>query len=126
MDSSVSQKDQFWFLRVCLHVPIQLYHLVAAAKFKTSDETVTETLKTCCCQIEEWFCANPGQLVTVCQIGELYGDALSRIATGDVADNGLRATGLLLYVGSIFMPHDSVWPQRTQIMPSTFVKPVTA
>jgi len=26
MDSSVSQKDQFWFLRVCLHVPIQLYH----------------------------------------------------------------------------------------------------
>ena len=25
MDSSVSQKDQFWFLRVCLHVPIQLY-----------------------------------------------------------------------------------------------------
>jgi hypothetical protein len=57
-----------------------------------------------CCQIEEWFCANPGQLFTVYQIVELYGDALSRIATGDVSDNGLRATGL--YVGSIFMPHD--------------------
>ena len=27
MDSSISQKDQFWFLRVCLHFPIQLYHL---------------------------------------------------------------------------------------------------
>jgi len=26
MDSSVSQKDQFWFMRVCLHVPIQLYY----------------------------------------------------------------------------------------------------
>ena len=27
MDSSFSQKDQFWFLRVCLHVLIQLYQL---------------------------------------------------------------------------------------------------
>jgi len=25
MDSSVSRKDQFWFLRVCHHVPKQLY-----------------------------------------------------------------------------------------------------
>jgi len=32
MDSSVSQKDQFWFLRVCLHVPIQLYLDVSTRK----------------------------------------------------------------------------------------------
>jgi hypothetical protein len=59
-----------------------------------------------CCRIEEWFCAKGGQLVTCYQICELYGDALSRIARGAVVDNGLRATGLLLYEGSIFMPHD--------------------
>jgi len=83
-------------------------------------------LKTFCYQIEDWFCANPGQLVTAYQIDELYGDGLSRIATGDVADNGLRATGLLLYVGSVLCHTIAAWPHRTQMLPSTFVGLVIA
>ena len=44
MDSSVSQKDQFWFLRVCLHVPIQLYQYAAVRIMarKVADNTVHE------------------------------------------------------------------------------------
>ena len=47
MDSSVSQKDQFWFLRVCLHVPIQLYQIIPDAwlYFLLSIFTIRQRLK---------------------------------------------------------------------------------
>ena len=52
-------------------------------------------LKTFSCQkIEKWLRSNPGRAVTVYQIGELFGNEYKRAATGKIAANGFRATGL--------------------------------
>jgi len=42
MDSSVSGKDEFWFLRVCHHVPHELYHHVF--RVRQSEHTLLELL----------------------------------------------------------------------------------
>ena len=34
MDSSVSGKDEIWFLRLCHHVPHELYHHISFIKIK--------------------------------------------------------------------------------------------
>ena len=63
-------------------------------------------LKTFCCQeIEKWLRSHSGRVVTVYQIGELFGNAYRRAATGEIAANGFCATGLLPCDKNIFRPH---------------------
>jgi len=66
-----------------------------------------ELLKTFYCQeIEKWLRSHPGRVVTVYQIGELFGNAYKRAATGETAAKGFRATGLFPCDKNIFRPHD--------------------
>ena len=47
-----------------------------------------------------------GQVVTVYQIGEQFGSAYKRAATGEIAAKGFRATGLFPCDKNVFRPHD--------------------
>ena len=64
-------------------------------------------LKTFYCQeIEKLLRSHPGGVVTVYQIGELFSNAYKRAATGEIAANSFRATGLFPCDKNIFRPHD--------------------
>jgi hypothetical protein len=56
--------------------------------------------------MSKWLRLHPGQLVAVYQIGELFGNAYKRAATGETAANGFRATGLFPCDKNIFRPYD--------------------
>jgi len=63
-------------------------------------------LKTFYCQeIEKWLRSHPGRVVTVYQIGELFGNAYKRAATGGIAPNGFRVTGLFRCDKNTFRPY---------------------
>jgi len=59
-----------------------------------------------CQEIEKWLRSHPGPVVTVYQIGEIFGNAYKRAATGEIAPNGFRLTGLLPRDKNTFRPHD--------------------
>ena len=64
-------------------------------------------LKTFYCQeIEKWLRSHPGQVVTIYQIGELFGNAYKRAAKGEIAANDFRATGPFPCDKYIFRPYD--------------------
>jgi len=66
-----------------------------------------EPLKTFYCQeIGKWLRSNPGRVFTVYQIGELLGNAHKRTATGEIALNGFRVTGLFSCDKNTFRPYD--------------------
>jgi hypothetical protein len=50
--------------------------------------------------------SNLGLVVIVYQIGEQFGNAYRRAATGDIASNGCWATGLFPCYKNILRPHD--------------------
>jgi hypothetical protein len=71
------------------------------------DKDLMGSLKTFYCQdIEKWLRSHPERVVTVYQIGELLGNTYKRAATGEIAANGFRATGLFPCGKNIFRPHD--------------------
>jgi hypothetical protein len=59
-----------------------------------------------CQEIEKWLRSHPGRVVTVYQISEVFGNAYLRAATGKIAANGFRATGLFPCDKNIFRPYD--------------------
>jgi hypothetical protein len=64
-------------------------------------------LKTFYCQeIEKLFRSHPGRVVTIYQIGELFGNAYKRAATSEIAANVFRATGLFSCGKNILKPYD--------------------
>jgi len=64
-------------------------------------------LKIFCCQeIEKWLRSHPGRVVTVYQIDELFGNAYKRAATGEIAPNGFRVTGLFPCGKNAFKPYE--------------------
>ena len=48
---------------------------------------------------------HPGRVI-IYQIGDLFGNAYKRAATGEIAANGFWATGLFLCDKNIFRPYD--------------------
>jgi len=76
-------------------------------KMQTLDKAFMGPLKTFYCQeIEKWLRSRPGQVVTVYQIGELFGNECKRATTGEIAANGFRATGLFPCDKNILRPYD--------------------
>jgi len=74
---------------------------------QTLDKAFMGPLKTFYCQeIEKWLRSRPGRVVTVYQIGELFGNAYKRATTGEIAANGFRATSLFPCDKNIFRPYD--------------------
>jgi hypothetical protein len=74
---------------------------------QTLDKAFMGPLKTFYCQeIEKWLRSHPGRVVTVYQIGELFGNAYKRAATSEIAANGFQATGLFPCDKNIFRPYD--------------------
>jgi len=63
-----------------------------------------KTFGTDCPEIEKWLRSNPGLIFTVYQIGELFENADKRAATGEIAVNGFRETGI--FPCDNFRPHD--------------------
>jgi hypothetical protein len=71
------------------------------------DKTLMVSLKTCYCQeMEKWLCSHPGRVITVYQIGKLFGNAYKRAETDKIAVNGFRATGLFPCDKNILRPYD--------------------
>ena len=82
-------------------------HLTAPTKCNPWAKLSWGPLKTFYCQeMEKWLRSHPGRVVTVYQIGELFGNAYKRSATGEIAANGFRATGLFPCDKNIFRPYD--------------------
>ena len=76
-------------------------------KMQTLDKAFMGPLKTFCCQeIEKWLRSRPGRVVTIYQIGELFGNACRQATTGEIAANGFRATGLFPCDKNIFRPYN--------------------
>jgi hypothetical protein len=59
-------------------------------------------------EITNWLRQNPGRVVTVYQIGELFGKAYMRAATLETAIHGFRKTGLYPCNRDIFRAHDFI------------------
>ena len=59
-----------------------------------------------CQEIEKWLRSHPGRVVTVYQISEIFRNAYKRAATGEIAANEFRATGLFPCDKNIFRPYD--------------------
>ena len=76
-------------------------------KMQPLDEACMGPLKTFCCkEIEKWLCSHPGRVITIYQIVEPFGNADKRAATGEIAPNVFRATGLFPCDRNIFRPYD--------------------
>jgi len=71
------------------------------------DKAFMVSLKTFYSQeIEKWLRSHPGRVVTVYQIGELFGNTYTRTATGEITANGFRATDLFPCDKIIVRPYD--------------------
>jgi hypothetical protein len=71
------------------------------------DKAFMAPLKTFYCQeTEKLLRSHPGRVVTVYQIGQLFGNAYKRAATGEIAANGFQEPGIFPCNKSIFKPHD--------------------
>jgi len=71
------------------------------------DKAFMGPMKIFCCQeIEKWLRSHPGRFVAIYQTGELFDNAYERAATGEIAVNGFRATGLFPCDKNIFRPYD--------------------
>jgi hypothetical protein len=86
-------------------------------KMQTLDKVFLGPLKTFYCQeIEKWFRSHPGRVVTVYQIGELFGNAYKRAATGEKVPNGFWVTGLFLVTRTSSGHIISLCPQRIKML----------
>jgi hypothetical protein len=89
------------------HVDIIFLPLHSSHKMQALDKAFIAFLKTLFCQeIKKWLRSHPGRVVTVYQIGELFGSAYKRAATGEIAANGFRATDLFPCDKNVFRPYD--------------------
>ena len=71
------------------------------------DKAFMRPLKTSYCQeIEKWLPSHPWRVVTVYKIGELFGNAYKRAATGEIVANGFRATDLFPSDKNVFKPYE--------------------
>jgi len=70
------------------------------------DKAFMGPLKILYCQeIEKWLRSYPGRVVTVYQIGELFGNAYKRAATVEITPNGFRLTDLCPCDKNTFRPY---------------------
>jgi hypothetical protein len=89
------------------HVDIICFPHYSSHKMQTLNKAFMGPLKTFYCQeTEKWLRSHPGRVVTIYQIGELFGNAYKQAATGEIAANGFRATGLFPCDKNIFKPYD--------------------
>jgi hypothetical protein len=74
---------------------------------QTLNKTFIGPLKTFYYQeIKKWLLSRPGRVVTVYQIGELFGNAYKRATTGEIAANCFQVTGFFPCDKNIFRPYD--------------------
>jgi len=89
------------------HVDIICLPPHSSHKMQPLDKAFMGPLKIFYCQeIEKWLRLHPERVVTIYQIGELFGSAYKRAATGEIEANGFRATGLFPCDKNIFRPRD--------------------
>ena len=99
------------------HVEIICFPLHSSHKMQPLYKAFMGPLKTFHYQeIEKWLRSHLGRVVTVYQIGELFGNAYNRAATGERASNGFRATNLFPCDKNIFRHTISLCPQRTKML----------
>ena len=76
-------------------------------KMQPLDKALMGPLKTFYCQeVEKRLRSHAGRVVTVYQIGELFGNAHKRAATGEIAADGFWMAGLFPRDKNIFRPYD--------------------
>jgi len=76
-------------------------------KMQPFDKASIGPLKAPYCQkIKKWLRSHPGRVVNFYHFSELFGNAYKRDATGEIAPNGFRVTGLFPRDKNTFRPHD--------------------
>ncbi|KAJ8932380.1 hypothetical protein NQ318_004534 [Aromia moschata] len=75
-------------------------------------------------EIENWFCNNPDRVVTVYQVGELFGRAYLRTATAEIAAHGFRKPGLYPCNRNVFRAHDFLIIENNESDVSAEVKDI--
>ncbi|XP_056647226.1 tigger transposable element-derived protein 1-like [Diorhabda sublineata] len=63
-------------------------------------------------ETKKWFLNNPGKVITLYQVGELFGNAFKRAANAQNAINGFKATGIYPYNPDVF-PEELFKPAET-------------
>jgi hypothetical protein len=87
-------------------------------KMQPLDKVFMGPLKTFCRQeSEKWLRSHPGRVVAVYQIGELFGNAYKRAATGEIAVNSFRAIDLFPCDKNIFRPYDFPLSSEDKMLP---------
>ena len=99
------------------HVDIICLPPHSSHKMLPLDKAFMGSLKTFYCpEIEKWFLSHPGQVVTVYQIGELFGNAYSEVqqAKSRLMASGRQASFLVARTSSDHLI--SLCPQRTKML----------
>lgn len=96
------------------HVNILCIPPHATNKMQPLDLSFMSPLKTYYAQeIEQWLRNHPGRVVTVYQIGELFGKAYLKAATAEVAASGFKKAGLYPCDRNKFRDHDFPFSEET-------------
>ena len=66
-------------------------------------------------EVEKWLRHNPGKVVTIYQVAELFGQAYIRAATSLTAVNGFRKTGIFPVNRDVFQDHDFAPAETTDV-----------
>ena len=66
-------------------------------------------------EVEKWLRHNPGKVVTIYQVAELFGQAYIRAATSLTAVNGFRKTGIFPVNSDVFQDQDFAPAETTHV-----------
>ncbi|XP_030762946.1 uncharacterized protein LOC115887620 [Sitophilus oryzae] len=79
----------------------------ASHRLQPLDRSFFAPLKTAySTEADKWIISNPGKVISLRHVSELFGAAYSRVATISIAANGFKSTGIFPFADDIFTDDD--------------------